>query len=104
MIIPLSFLLQFAGIFVGVKILNINLKILGVILLTVVPIIVTNAIPGLLGFGIAIVAFFGIIKTFDKSADFLQIIGVIVISLVVQAVLIDALIDPMLNKAVNDIL
>ena len=101
MVIPLTLLLQFAGIFAGVKMLNINLKILGVILLTAVPIIVTNAMPGLLGFGIAILAFFGIIKAFDKSADFLQIIGVIVISAVVQAVLINALIEPMFNATLN---
>jgi hypothetical protein len=101
MVIPTTLLLQFTGIFVGVKVLEINIKILGVILMTVIPIMVTNAIPGFTGFGIAALSFYLIIKIFDRSSGIFKIIGIIIISAVVQALLIDALVNPMFNSLLN---
>ena len=99
--VPVSLILQFVGIFIGVRILDINLKILGVILITVIPIIITDAVPGLAGLGIASVAFFVIIKIFDRTSGIFQIIGIIVISAVVQAVLLNLFVDPVLTSLLN---
>lgn len=97
MVMSLSLLLQFAGIFSGVKVLKLNLNILGIVLLTFIPILVTSFIPGLTGFFIAVLAYFGIIKTLDSSASLFQMMGILIISAVLQAFVINTVLIPMLS-------
>jgi len=85
MLIPLSLLLQFAGIFAGAKLLKINTGIIGVAILTFIPILATNFIPGLAGFIVACVAFFVVLKKLDSTAGFIEGIGIIFISMAIQA-------------------
>lgn len=104
MVIPASVLLQFLGIFIGVKVMDINLKILGIILATLVPIAVTSVVPGLAGLVIGMVIFYVVIKACDNSVGIFQIIGLLIISAVVQALMINEVVAPMLNQQVNDLL
>ena len=92
---------QFFGVFIGVKALDINIKILGVILLTVIPIMITNTVPGLAGFVSAALAFLIIIKLFDRSSGIFKITGIIIISAAVQALLIKVFVNPTLTSLLN---
>lgn len=85
MLIPLSLILQFAGIFTGVKLLKLDVGLVGVAILTFIPTLATNFIPGLVGFAVACVAFFVTLKAFDKTAGFIHGIVVIFISMAIQA-------------------
>ena len=85
MVIPLSLTLQFAGIFAGAKLLKLNINLIGVAILTFIPILATSFIPGLTGFAIACVAFFVALKLLDRAAGFIEGIGIIFISMAIQA-------------------
>ncbi|OEC33368.1 hypothetical protein A7D25_19165 [Pseudomonas sp. 21C1] len=85
MLLPLSLLLQFAGIFAGVKLLKLDIGLLGVTVLTFIPILTTNLIPGIGGFVLACAAFFVALKMLDKTAGFIQGVGIIFVSLAIQA-------------------
>lgn len=85
MLIPLSLILQFAGIFAGAKLLKLNVGLIGVAILTFIPILATSFIPGLAGFAVACVAFFVALKALDRTAGFIEAIGIIFISMAIQA-------------------
>ncbi len=84
MAISISLLLQFIGLFTSVKVLNINLKLIGVILLTLIPSMATYFISGNWGMIVALVSFVLIIKLFDNATDFFKIIAIIIVSASIQ--------------------
>tara|TARA_B110000467_G_C17799807_1_gene204413 strand:+ start:86 stop:379 length:294 start_codon:yes stop_codon:yes gene_type:complete len=97
MVMSLSLLLQFAGVFAGTRVLSLNVNILGVILLTFIPILVTNFVPGLAGLLIAIISYVVIIKKLDSSATGFQMMGILIISIALQAFVINQVLVPMFN-------
>ena len=97
MVMSISMLLQFAGIFAGTRVLSLNINILGVILLTFIPVLVTNFIPGLTGLLIAIISYVVIIKKLDNSATGFQMMGILIVSITIQALVINQVLVPMFN-------
>ena len=96
MTIPLNFLIEALGLFLAAKLLNVNLNVITAPVVVLLATLAAHFMPGLLGLLIGLVVYIGAIKVFDRSADFLKIVGLFVIGIVVQKVLLEHVINPML--------
>lgn len=97
MTLPLNFLIEALGLFLAAKLLNVNLNVITAPVVILLATLVAHLMPGLLGLLIALVVYIGAIKVFDRSADFLKIVGLFVIGIAVQKVLLEQVINPMIS-------
>lgn len=102
MVVPISLIAQFIGMFVASKVLQLNVNIIGIVLLTFIPIGITNIVPGLAGVGLALLSLIILVKIYDGSASFLKIVGILFISITTQAALYKFAIEPSLEHAINN--
>lgn len=89
MTIPLSFLIEALGLFVAAKLLNVNLTILTAPVVILLATLAAHFAPGLPGIALGLVIYIGAIKVFDRSADFLKIVGLFFIGLAVQLLVME---------------
>ena len=102
MVIPISLVTQFIGMFAAVKILKINVNIIGIILLTFIPIGLSSVVPGLAGFGLSLLSLVLLVKIYDGSASFLKILAILVISVVTQAAINEYVVGPAITHSLNN--
>lgn len=102
MIVPISLIAQFIGMFVASKLLQLNVNLIGIILLTLLPIGLVNIVPGLAGIGLALLALVLLVKVFDGSASLIKIVGILLISGATQAAIFKFAVEPSLNHALNN--
>ena len=94
MINLLSFLLECMGLFVASKILNVNLTVITVPIVILLSTLAFKFIPGFLGYLVAMLIYFSVIKYFDKECDFIKLVGLVIIGIAVQKGLIDFILEP----------
>ncbi|WP_156493157.1 hypothetical protein, partial [Oleiphilus sp. HI0125] len=94
MVVPVSLIAQFIGMFVASKLLKLNIGLVGIIVLTIVPVLISQSIPGIAGFALAIVSIFILLKVLDGSASIGKVFAIGIISLVTQAAIFKFVVLP----------
>ncbi|MGY8868806.1 MAG: hypothetical protein ACKVJE_00070 [Pseudomonadales bacterium] len=102
MVLPISLIAQFIGMFLATKILQLNLNFIGITLLTFIPIALSHFVPGLAGFIVALVCMFITLKILDGSASLVKVVAILIISMAVQAALYKFVVNPSLTHAINN--
>ncbi|KZZ63394.1 hypothetical protein A3762_12420 [Oleiphilus sp. HI0125] len=102
MVVPVSLIAQFIGMFVASKLLKLNIGLVGIIVLTIVPVLISQSIPGIAGFALAIVSIFILLKVLDGSASIGKVFAIGIISLVTQAAIFKFVVLPSMNHAMQN--
>ena len=94
--LSLGFLIESLGLFLAAKLLNVNLTIITAPIVVFLAFLASNFVPGVPGMVLGLVIYVGAIKTFDRSTDFIKIVGLFVVGLAVQQIFYAQILRPML--------
>ncbi len=102
MVHVLGFVVQSLGLFAAAKLLKVNLNIITAAIVILVGSIVSVVFPeDLIGFILGMLVFFICVKLFDKNCGLFEFVGLIVISLIVQYIILDKIIFPLIVNSGN---